>query len=70
MDQRRSEGSKCTCEGGIEGKEHAKFLSRVDESFKQDYDRFSERRLSSPTTETIQAKVLATKNGHSTKSKV
>ena len=73
LDKRKGEGSDCTCEGGHEGREHAHLIAGIDESFKQDYDRFSERRLSSPTTETIQAKVLAAKattNGHSTKAKV
>jgi hypothetical protein len=72
-DDRKSEGSGCSCEGGHEGNQHAQLIERVNASFKKDYDRFSERRLSSPTSESLQAKVLAAKattNGHSTKIKV
>lgn len=73
VDDRKGEGGDCTCDGGHEGNEHAQMLSRIDDSFKKDYDRNSERRRLSPTTETLQAKVLAakaTKNGHSTTVKV
>ena len=62
---RPTEGSVCTCVGGPNGNQHKFLLSNIDRSFKQDYDMHSERRKSSPTSETMRARVLSLQNGHS-----
>lgn len=61
---KRTEGSNCTCVGGPTGNQHKFLVANVDRSFKQDYDMHSERRKSSPTSETMRARVLSIQNGH------
>ena len=57
---KHSEGSGCTCKGGVDGEEHRLFVARMDQSFIMDIT----RRRSAPTTETMRAKVLSYRNGH------